>query len=677
MNIVHRVLFCIAIALPGFVTVAARQLTDAETNILLQRNDYGKGKAAEELVKKLGLEQNLDVIPLLLTFTRSQLDHSLVTYFFAGYNLSPGASSPSEQLDSMVISMVQEPGFFKHPISPTARNFLFLGTKHSSPRAWQTYYDIVRRAFIDHSHNPAENQYLDQYDWGMATQMYSLLTIPDLPNTEEPIAALLPLMRDTCQGAALIEFLGRRRYAKAVERVRQLYERTNRESNMGCNNKIIASVAAFQTLPATELIANHLKLLVAQAPKDKALINQLQPRIDHLLSQSMGDREHAELADLQEKVGRIYRREATDAQIDKVLTELGSTRVEAQIDYALLAQEVLSKQTDPKRHDELEKSFKAVFERASRAREFTSDNLFYWMERVSNKTALVQSFVEHGVSLDGVDQMGFSPVCAAIWNNNFEALRLLVEGGANVRQSTKGVKCLPLAMLAPERSDVHFQEADYLLAHGADANDRDAGGLTPLHHATYAGKTRMMELLLAHGADVNAKVKRADPGQSSFADATPLHMATNYSRVPGQHDEVIKLLLDHGADVNAQNAAGWTLLATIVINRNTLVYALNDQQKHPRPPNPLDRNNSIEDLKATLTVSEDLVRMLIARGADVSLGNNGGIAHVTPIIMAYEMGDTRMVDLLKSKGAFLDPVLLAKRKAIETMGGIMMMGPMH
>jgi hypothetical protein len=50
--------------------------------------------------------------------------------------------------------------------------------------------------------------------------------------------------------------------------------------------------------------------------------------------------------------------------------------------------------------------------------------------------------------------------------------------------------------------------------------------------------------------------------------------------------------------------------------------------------------------------------------------------YVTPIIMAQEIGDTRMVDLLKSKGAFLDPVLLAKRKVIKALG-LMMMGPGH
>jgi hypothetical protein len=72
------------------------------------------------------------------------------------------------------------------------------------------------------------------------------------------------------------------------------------------------------------------------------------------------------------------------------------------------------------------------------------------------------------------------------------------------------------------------------------------GSLTPLHVAAYHGNKEEAELLVAKGADVNVKDKD---------DVTPLHVATNHG-----HKELAELLISEGADVNAKDKNGRTPL---------------------------------------------------------------------------------------------------------------------
>ena len=78
------------------------------------------------------------------------------------------------------------------------------------------------------------------------------------------------------------------------------------------------------------------------------------------------------------------------------------------------------------------------------------------------------------------------------------------------------------------------------IAAGADVNEKDEKGATPLHGAAFTGRMEVVELLIANGANVNAKDK--DGG-------TPLLHAT----LSG-HREIVELLISKGADVNAKVA---------------------------------------------------------------------------------------------------------------------------
>ncbi len=75
--------------------------------------------------------------------------------------------------------------------------------------------------------------------------------------------------------------------------------------------------------------------------------------------------------------------------------------------------------------------------------------------------------------------------------------------------------------------------AERLIAHGADVNEKDNYGITPLHSAAHAGSADLVELLIANGADVNT---------TDNESRTPVDCVQDSG-----HTEIVDLLGKHGA----------------------------------------------------------------------------------------------------------------------------------
>jgi hypothetical protein len=80
----------------------------------------------------------------------------------------------------------------------------------------------------------------------------------------------------------------------------------------------------------------------------------------------------------------------------------------------------------------------------------------------------------------------------------------------------------------------NFEEAEFLIASGADIDARDAGGEAPLHYAAREGYLRIVKLLVQGGADINARSHRG---------STPFALA-----VEKGHGETAEFLKRSGAD---------------------------------------------------------------------------------------------------------------------------------
>jgi ankyrin repeat protein len=99
---------------------------------------------------------------------------------------------------------------------------------------------------------------------------------------------------------------------------------------------------------------------------------------------------------------------------------------------------------------------------------------------------------------------------------------------------------------------------------GADVNEHDSCGVTPLYLAVGNGQVEMVRFLLEHGARVNI-IPAPDVGIGR-PSMTPLMVAAQRG-----HAEIAKLLIEHGADISAEvgvtamypNGVTALLLATI------------------------------------------------------------------------------------------------------------------
>jgi ankyrin repeat protein/truncated hemoglobin YjbI len=123
--------------------------------------------------------------------------------------------------------------------------------------------------------------------------------------------------------------------------------------------------------------------------------------------------------------------------------------------------------------------------------------------------SIVEFLLHLGADPNARDQSGHTPLYfvgnASYGVNGADAVRILIQGGANVNAQEQLKHCTALHMAA-RRGNIPVAEA--LLDCGAQREARDKLGDTPLHRAVKCGKTEMVAFLLSRGADVHAEGKR-------------------------------------------------------------------------------------------------------------------------------------------------------------------------
>ena len=164
---------------------------------------------------------------------------------------------------------------------------------------------------------------------------------------------------------------------------------------------------------------------------------------------------------------------------------------------------------------------------------------------------------------------GLAPVHLAARQGEIEAVKALVEAGADVNQRTAGDNATPMLVAT---INGHFDLARYLLDHGGDPSLAQGNGVTPLYAALncqwaakalypqprayeqqHASYLELMQALLDKGADPNVRLTKKvwyaqyDFDQSGVDEAgsTPFWRAAYASDV-----DAMKLLVAYGADPN-------------------------------------------------------------------------------------------------------------------------------
>ena len=182
--------------------------------------------------------------------------------------------------------------------------------------------------------------------------------------------------------------------------------------------------------------------------------------------------------------------------------------------------------------------------------------------------------------------------------------RLIAEGAEVDEKDDKGATPLIIAAYSGQR-----EVAAFLISQGADVRAKDSKDTSALHAAAIGGYQGVAVLLLAEGVDVDAK---------DAEGSTPLGWAAYFG-----YRDVAALLLSKGADVNARDNRG-----------STPLHALTAQVKASPGTQPGDH--------------EALAKLLIAGGADVNARDpNGG----TPLMWAAFFGKPKVAEYLIANGA--------------------------
>jgi len=260
---------------------------------------------------------------------------------------------------------------------------------------------------------------------------------------------------------------------------------------------------------------------------------------------------------------------------------------------------------------------------------------------------------------------GLTPLLYAARQNNFDAARALLDGGANINQSSAGDRTTPLMI---STINGHFDLSMLLLERGADPTLATMAGATPLYGAinvqwapkamypepsTRQEKTTLIELmdaLLQRGADPNIRLTR-ELWYTSYAqrlNGTNVTGATPFWRAAQVGDvDAMRLLLARGANPNIATAEGVTPLLAL---SGSGFYG-NDDRAVPAGRMPATRY-LVEELHANVNAADT--------------GTRGG--H-TAIHNAASRGDNEMILYLVSKGAKVDAVSKTGQTTVDMANG--------
>ncbi len=282
---------------------------------------------------------------------------------------------------------------------------------------------------------------------------------------------------------------------------------------------------------------------------------------------------------------------------------------------------------------------------------------FYSAIRENNLTQL-KSLLDQKGSANVADDRGITPLMYAAEIGSPDAMRLLIDGGADVNaQNSFGSTALMWSVSDPAKVRL-------LLDHGADVNTVARSGRTALIVAAFTNPSaEVVKLLLAKGAKT-AIMDRMH--------VTPLNAATF-----GNDTATVRLLLEAGADIETpdtfiglnplMNAAGNRNVEAVkvLLSKGAVVNAVSKTEGLPKiQTGTVEFGGWTPLLMASAFGPPEAVNLLLNAGARIDAQDYRGF---TPLMLAVgtDRYDRRSINMLLAHGADLRPVNHAEETALD------------
>ncbi|XP_048012123.1 ankyrin repeat and SOCS box protein 15-like isoform X3 [Megalobrama amblycephala] len=313
----------------------------------------------------------------------------------------------------------------------------------------------------------------------------------------------------------------------------------------------------------------------------------------------------------------------------------------------------------------------------------------------------VKVLLQHGASPHNMNSKNETPLLLAVRSNSYDMVHALIMGGANMEQV-----CLKKWTATHEAAKVGCADIlMLLLKHGGKVMGRDGHGVTPLGIAAEYGHPDILEILIEHGGDATAQATNGDsalydaagsgnldcinlllqhganPNVASFCSQLPIHraayeghylalrtfipittkrairlsgMSPVHSAADGGHADCLELLIEKGFDVNP--ILGCHISEKYGDMRKTPLYfaICNGDVTCTEILLKAGANPDLDPLRCLLVAvragKHELVRLLLAYGANVNCTFSVISDTVFPTALQYCLKDEMMLRLLLNNG---------------------------
>ena len=302
--------------------------------------------------------------------------------------------------------------------------------------------------------------------------------------------------------------------------------------------------------------------------------------------------------------------------------------------------------------------------------------------RASNHYDIVKLLLDYDININIKDKTSKTAIHNACQSANVGIARLLIKNGAKINEMDFAGNYPLHYCFTQDRKEV-LELLDLLLQNAETANLADIRGVTALHNASASLSKSVVEFIVHHGANVN---------QADNMGKTPLHYATKnkddgvsvtefliknggnvnkcdrwgqtplHDTAENENLESMKVLLADEVDIHRRDATGLTPLHVASTKRDSaLVKHLIDNKADV---NVVDKNSATPLHFAAWAGAGKTALELLKSGANKSIKDNAG---QTPLDVAYFRRSNDVVTVFTKETGFQSNVQMFSNIANELM----------